>query len=112
MADPFALLVFLVALVATIIVVLYWLDSKKYMIVNVTSTIVRKGSGLFEAGLASNELMSQTGSFYYFPVEVYSFEMANGDTVNVSKADYDQCKIGEEYSYEKRVKKPQAGQPS
>jgi len=109
MADPFALLIFLVALVAAIIVVAYWLEGKKYMAVNVTSTIVRKTSGLFEAGAISNELMmGQTGDFRYFPVEFYCFEMANGDTINVSKVDYDWYKIGEEYSYEKRVKKPHA----
>ena len=109
MADPFTLLIFLVALVAAIIVVVYWLESKKYMMVNVTSTIVRRETGLFETGPVSNELMmGQTGDFYFFPVEFYCFEMTNGDTVNVSKADYDRYKIGEEYSYEKRVKKPQA----
>jgi len=110
MVDPLTLLILLVALVVVIIIVC-WLESKKYMMVNVTSTIVRKWSSS-DAGSISNEMMGQTGNFYYFSIELYYFEMANGDVINVSKADYDGYKIGEEYAYEKRVKKSQAGQPS
>lgn len=106
MADPITLLILLVALVAIIIVV-YWLKIRNYMMVNVTSAIVRKESGSSEAGPIGNEQMTgQMGYLYYFPVEVYYFGLANGDTVNVSKVNYDRYKIGEKYSYEKRVKKP------
>ena len=111
MADPLTVLIFLAALVVAIMVVVCWFDSKKYMMVNVTSTILRKWSS-FDAGSISNEMMGQTGNFYYFPLELYYFEMANSDVINVSKVDYNQYKIGEEYSYEKRVKKPQAEQHS